>query len=576
MSIYEVLESVTQIKYFRRMSVSYRSNMINNGINYPKAIDGQTFKNMIEASLTWLKTNQQIVNSLNVFPVPDGDTGTNMLLTMQAAYNEIQNSGENNIGKIAHSIAQGALMGARGNSGVILSQIWRGFARGLDSLDTMDSATFSKALNEAKNTAYKGVVRPVEGTILTVIKDIANSSHDAVKENNIVAMIEKLLITADESVQNTPELLPILKQAGVVDSGGKGLFFIFEGFAKYFKGESLEISTAKMVQPLALMEGNDMDEIEPGQDYEVIVDFRPTNVFDLEKFYSELEDIGTSIQVGEGDGIYRMHIHVPSEKRYMPIDYTMGVGTITKVYIENLLDQMEQKENQKKGVINLQPIEPGQIAVVVVSPGFGLSQIFASLGAAAIIEGGQTMNPSTEEILHAFENLPTDKVIILPNNKNIILAATAAKDATVKQVEVLPCKTIPQGLSAMLRLDPFSEIDDVFEEMKEAILEVDSGEITVATRSVEINGVEVHEGEAIALLNSQLVSSSPSVEKACISLLQNTDLSERERLTFFYGSNISKNDVNKITDHIRNLFPKMEMEVHEGGQPHYQFIISIE
>jgi len=550
--------------------------MINNGINYPKAIDGQTFKNMIEASLTWLKTNQQIVNSLNVFPVPDGDTGTNMLLTMQAAYNEIQNSGENNIGKIAHSIAQGALMGARGNSGVILSQIWRGFARGLDSLDTMDSATFSKALNEAKNTAYKGVVRPVEGTILTVIKDIANSSHDAVKENNIVAMIEKLLITADESVQNTPELLPILKQAGVVDSGGKGLFFIFEGFAKYFKGESLEISTAKMVQPLALMEGNDMDEIEPGQDYEVIVDFRPTNVFDLEKFYSELEDIGTSIQVGEGDGIYRMHIHVPSEKRYMPIDYTMGVGTITKVYIENLLDQMEQKENQKKGVINLQPIEPGQIAVVVVSPGFGLSQIFASLGAAAIIEGGQTMNPSTEEILHAFENLPTDKVIILPNNKNIILAATAAKDATVKQVEVLPCKTIPQGLSAMLRLDPFSEIDDVFEEMKEAILEVDSGEITVATRSVEINGVEVHEGEAIALLNSQLVSSSPSVEKACISLLQNTDLSERERLTFFYGSNISKNDVNKITDHIRNLFPKMEMEVHEGGQPHYQFIISIE
>jgi len=576
MSIFEVLESVTQIKYFRRMSVSYRSNMINNGINYPKAIDGQTFKNMIEASLTWLKTNQQIVNSLNVFPVPDGDTGTNMLLTMQAAYNEIQNSGENNIGKIAHSIAQGALMGARGNSGVILSQIWRGFARGLDSLDTMDSATFSKALNEAKNTAYKGVVRPVEGTILTVIKDIANSSHDAVKENNIVAMIEKLLITADESVQNTPELLPILKQAGVVDSGGKGLFFIFEGFAKYFKGESLEISTAKMVQPLALMEGNDMDEIEPGQDYEVIVDFRPTNVFDLEKYYSELEDIGTSIQVGEGDGIYRMHIHVPSEKRYMPIDYTMGVGTITKVYIENLLDQMEQKENQKKGVINLQPIEPGQIAVVVVSPGFGLSQIFASLGAAAIIEGGQTMNPSTEEILHAFENLPTDKVIILPNNKNIILAATAAKDATVKQVEVLPCKTIPQGLSAMLRLDPFSEIDDVFEEMKEAILEVDSGEITVATRSVEINGVEVHEGEAIALLNSQLVSSSPSVEKACISLLQNTDLSERERLTFFYGSNISKNDVNKITDHIRNLFPKMEMEVHEGGQPHYQFIISIE
>lgn len=550
--------------------------MTNNGINYPKAIDGQTFKNMIEASLTWLKTNQQLVNSLNVFPVPDGDTGTNMLLTMQAAYNEIQNSGENNIGKIAHSIAQGALMGARGNSGVILSQIWRGFARGLDSLDKMDSETFSKALNESKNTAYKGVVRPVEGTILTVIKDIANSSHQAKEESNIVAMIEKLLITADESVQNTPNLLPILKQAGVVDSGGKGLFFIFEGFLKYFKGESLEVSTAKMVQPLALMEGNDMDEIEPGQDYEVIIDFRPTNAFELEKFYSDLEEIGTSIQVGEGDGIYRMHIHVPSDKRYMPIDYTMGIGTITKVYIENLIDQMEQKENQKKGTLNITPIEPGQIAVVVVSPGYGLSQIFASLGAAAIIEGGQTMNPSTEEILHAFENLPTDKIIILPNNKNIILAATAAKDSTVKHVEVLSCKTIPQGLSAMLRLDPNSEISEVFEEMKEAILEVDSGEITVATRSVELNGVEVHEGEAIALLNSQLVSSSPNVADACVSLLNKADLSERERLTFFYGSNITKNEVNKITDHVRNLFPKMELEVHEGGQPHYQFIISIE
>lgn len=550
--------------------------MTNFGNKFPNAIDGQTFKNMIEASLTWLKTNQQIVNSLNVFPVPDGDTGTNMLLTMQAAYNEIINSGENNIGKIAHSIAQGALMGARGNSGVILSQIWRGFARGLDSLESMDSEIFSRALIEAKNTAYKGVVRPVEGTILTVIKDVANSSLEVKSNKNIVEMIEKLLEIADVSVQNTPELLPILKQAGVVDSGGKGLFFIFEGFLKYFKGESLETTTSKMVQPLALMEGNDMEEIEPGQDFEVIVDFRPDNALDLEKFYSDLEKIGTSIQVGEGDGIYRMHIHVPNDKRYMPIDYTMGIGTITKVYIENLMDQMEQKENQKKGTLNIAPIEPGQIAVVVVSPGFGLSQIFASLGAAAIVEGGQTMNPSTEEILHSFENLPTDKIIILPNNKNIILAATAAKDSTVKHVEVLPCKTIPQGLSAMLRLDPFSEIEDVFEEMESAILEVDTGEITVATRSVELNGVEVHEGEVIALLNSKLVSSSSNIEEACLSLLEKADLSDRERLTFFYGSIITKNEVNKITDHIRNIYPKMELEVHEGGQPHYQFIISIE
>jgi len=542
-----------------------------------KSIDGQLFKQFIEAGLNWLRTNQQIVNSLNVFPVPDGDTGTNMLLTMQAAFNEIQNSGDNKISKIAHSIAQGALMGARGNSGVILSQLWRGFSRALDNLETMNVVDFSNALTEAKNTAYKGVVRPVEGTILTVAKDVALASSEIItKTEDFDEFLDYVVKAADKSVQNTPELLPILKQAGVVDSGGKGFFIILEGFLKFLRGESLETATTKLVQPLALMEGNDMEEIEPGQDYEVIVDFRPSNPLNLEIFYSDLTEMGTSIQVGEGDGMYRMHIHVPTENRYLPIDYTMNLGTITKVYIENLIDQMEQKEANHQKQLNLNTVEPGQVAVVAVSPGFGLSQIFASLGAAAIVQGGQTMNPSTEEILHSFENLPTDKIIILPNNKNIFLAAKSAKEATVKQVEVLPCKTIPQGLSAMLRLDPFGDLDEIFEEMKEAITEVDTGEITVATRSVEINGVNVKEGEAIALFNSELISSSPSIENACFEILKRVNLDERERLTLFYGSDISKQDVNSIIDHIRENYPQFEIELHDGGQPHYQFIISIE
>ena len=539
-----------------------------------KSIDGQTFKLLILASLNWLRTNQQIVNALNVFPVPDGDTGTNMLLTMQAAYNEIQNSNENNIGRIAHSIAQGALMGARGNSGVILSQLWRGFARALDHFESMNCEEFSKALIEAKNTAYKGVVRPVEGTILTVAKDIGIASIHAKEKDDIIEMLEVLVSAADQSVQHTPELLPILKQAGVVDSGGKGLYFILEGFLKYFRGESLETSTAILVQPLALMEGDEMEEIEPGQDFEVIVDFRPTSPLNLDSFYSDLSEMGTSIQVGEGDGMFRMHIHVPTENRYSPIDYTMSLGTITKVYIENLLDQMEQKNSHKE--LELTPVEPGQIAVVAISPGFGLSKIFASLGAAAIIEGGQTMNPSTEEILKAFENLPTDQIIILPNNKNIILAATAAKEASVKNVEVLQCNTVPQGLSAMLRLDPHGDLNEIFEEMQEAITEVDTGEITVATRTVEINGVEVKEGESIALLNSQLVCAAPSIEDACIAMLEKADLSDRERLTFFYGTNITKPEVEIIVNHISEKFPDMEIEIHEGEQPHYHFIISIE
>ncbi len=550
--------------------------MINTVYKDALAIDGQTFKAMIAAALTWLKTNQQIVNSLNVFPVPDGDTGTNMVLTMQAAYNEIQNSEENNIGKIAHAVAQGALMGARGNSGVILSQIWRGFARGLDSLEKMDAAILTKALVEAKITAYKGVVRPVEGTILTVIKDIATASENIKEQPEIDEILEILVRAADVSVLHTPELLPILKQAGVVDSGGKGLFFIIEGFLKFLRGESLDTSTAIMVQPLALMEGNEMENIEPGQDFEVVIDFRPSQTFNLEKFYADLEEIGTSIQVGEGDGIYRMHIHVPTENRYAPIDYTMTSGTITKVYIENLLDQMENKVKESNQTLSLAEVEPGQIAVVVVSPGKGLSKIFASLGAAAVVEGGQTMNPSTEEILHAFEDLPTDKIIILPNNKNIFLAATAAKESTVKHVEVLPSNTVPQGLAAMLRLDPYSDLDDVFEDMKEALTEVDTGEITVATRSVTINEVDVKEGEAIALLNSQLVCAANSVNSACLSLLDKVDLSEKERFTFFYGVNISKDDVNTIIESVREKYPDMEVELHEGGQPHYQFIISIE
>ncbi len=550
---------------------------MNQEIKTIKSVDGQLFKLLIEAGLNWLRTNHQIVNSLNVFPVPDGDTGTNMLLTMQAAYNEIQNSGEKKISKIAHSIAQGALMGARGNSGVILSQLWRGFSRSLDDNDSMTVMDFSNALTEAKNTAYKGVVRPVEGTILTVAKDVSIASMEIVKEtDNLENFLDYIVKAADMSVQNTPELLPILKQAGVVDSGGKGFFFILEGFLKFLRGESLETSTAKLVQPIALMNGGEMEEIEPGQDFEVIVDFRPSNPLNLDNFYLDLTEMGTSIQVGEGDGMYRMHIHVPTENRYLPIDYTMKIGTITKVYMENLIDQMEQKEANQQKELNLTPVEPGQVAVIAVSPGFGLSQIFASLGAAAIVQGGQTMNPSTEEILHSFENLPTDKVIILPNNKNIFLASKAAKEATVKQVHVLPCKTIPQGLSAMLRLDPFGELEEIIEEMNEAITEVDTGEITVATRSVEINGVNVNEGEAIALFNSELIASSPSIESACFEILKRVNLEERERLTFFYGSDISKQDVNLIIDHIREKFPEFEIEIHEGGQPHYQFIIAIE
>ncbi|HEX7433944.1 MAG TPA: DAK2 domain-containing protein [Anaerolineaceae bacterium] len=551
------------------------------GQNNPiySSIDGQRLKVLIEASLAWLKTNQQIVNDLNIFPVPDGDTGTNMVLTMQAAYNEISSSGEHNVGRMAHAVAQGALMGARGNSGVILSQIWRGFARALDNLDTMDTPTFVRALGEGRNTAYKGIVRPVEGTILTVAKDIAAEGEKNLETTtDFFTVLENIVQAADVSVKHTPELLPILKQAGVVDSGGKGLFYIFEGMLRYLKGQSLDIPMAT-VQPLSAMTLQEAKGvIEPGQDYEVVVDFTPDHPLDIERFYNELTQFGTSIQVGEGDGMYRMHIHVPTEKRYYPIDYTMKMGTVTRVMMENLIAQVQHKQVDalKANKISLASVEPGQIAVVAISPGIGITRIFASLGVAAVVDGGQTMNPSTEEILKAFENLPTDHIIILPNNKNIILAAQTASNVTVKNVKIVPCTTIPQGLAAMLRLSPDGDLDKVFKEMTEAIADVDTGEITIATRSVKMNRVQVKKGEVIALYNGKLVYSASSIEEACLGMLAKANVSERERITLFYGSDLQAMEVNRIADKIRSVYPTHEVELHEGGQPHYQLIVSIE
>jgi len=563
------------------MSSNIQPSASTMGENNPASLqyfDGQNFKTLVEASLTWLKTNQQTVNALNVFPVPDGDTGTNMLLTMQSAYNEIASSGEKNVGKIIHAVAQGALMGARGNSGVILSQIWRGIARAADNYERLDCKMFAQALAEGRNTAYKGVVRPVEGTILTVVKDVAAAAEQQADSDpqDMMSLLETVVAAADTSVQHTPELLPVLKQAGVVDSGGKGLFFILEGMLRHLKGQPLETALTS-VQPLSAMQMEQgMEEIEPGQDYEVVVDFRPNGALNLEAFYSGLSEIGTSIQVGEGDGFYRMHIHVPTDKRYEPIEFTMKLGTITKISMENLLAQMESLSQSQDTKLPLATVSPGQIAVVAVSPGQGISRIFASLGVAAIVQGGQTMNPSTEEIVRAFEDLPTDKIIILPNNKNIILAAQTASTVSVKRVAVIPCSSVPQGLSAMLRMSPEGDFDRVVREMGEAAKEVVTGEITIATRSVEINGVKVEAGEVIGLLNGKLVTSTNSLEDACLDLLEKGETADRERITLFYGDNISRPQVNQIVDKIRAAYPSHEIELHEGLQPHYQFIISVE
>ena len=543
-----------------------------------KPIDGQVFKPLINAGLTWLRTNQEIVNALNVFPVPDGDTGTNMVLTMQAAYDEIINSPERNFGKMAHTVAHGALMGARGNSGVILSQIWRGFARACGNIEILDAPTFVKAFSEARDTAYKGVVRPVEGTILTVTKDIATAAKEALNEtDNPITILDQVIIAADQSVERTPELLDILRDAGVVDAGGKGLHIILEGMLRYINGQALD-EALTAVSPLSeMMLSHTLESVEPGQDFEVIVDFHPNNPLDIEVFYGDLEQMGTSIQVGEGDGIYRLHIHVPTDNLYSPITYTRSLGVVTKVAIENLIAQMEADEHRCGDEMpSFTSIEPGQIAVVAVTPGIGIARVFASLGVAAIVEGGQTMNPSTQDFINSFERLSTDKIIILPNNKNIFMAAKAAAELTVKNVAVIPSRSIPQGLAALMRLMPEGDFDIVVEEMIQALDVVETGEITIANRTVELDGVRAKEGDVIALHNDKLVASASNLEDGCLEFLKKAHADHFEIITIFYGADVSKQEVFRIADVIRSVYPEQEVEVQEGCQPHYHFIFCIE
>ncbi len=540
------------------------------------SIDGATLIRLTEASLKWLRTNHQAVNALNVFPVPDGDTGTNMLLTMQSAYDEIDATNAPRVDKVAQDVAHGALMGARGNSGVILSQIFRGISHSLEGCETFGVPELATALEESTHTAYRGVVKPVEGTILTVIKDAAAAANGHLAElEDLTEFLEGVVSTCEESVANTPEMLPVLKQAGVVDSGGYGLQIIFDGMLRFLRGEPLDVALQTEIVTLDLEAvGELLDEmIEPGQDWEVVVDFRPDTELDLQSFYSQLEKIGTSIQVGEGKDLLRMHIHLPLEKRYEPIEYAETLGTVVNVHMENLLDQLEQQ-----GAVSGPPkpdIEPGQILSVIVSPAPGFDRIFHRPG-VAIVSGGQTMNPSTQDILAAFEDIPTERVIILPNNKNIQLAAEQAADVSIKDVRVLPTQTVPQGIAAQLSFNPDGDLDSVFESMHRRIAEVETGEVTTATRNVTLGGVEVQEGKIIGLHNGELVFSGESPQICVSKILHAMGVADFELVTLYFGDFILEEDAAATATAISEEFENLEVEIYSGGQKHYHYIFSAE
>ncbi len=539
----------------------------------PKLVDGNLFKNLFRAALTWLETNEDAVNSQNVFPIPDGDTGVNMLKTMRSAWNEISELNSSSIGKVAKAAAHGAWMGGSGNSGVILSQILRGFAAAVEDLDQMGDADLAKALASARDTAYRGVGKPVEGTILTVIKDSAAAAEAYVEQaDGARDMMEHVLEACKASVQHTPELLPVLKQAGVVDSGGFGLQVLFEGIVRYANGESLTEAVHTSFTPINIDEmGDVLDIIEPGQEWEVVVDFRPKRELNMQQFYTELETMGNSIQVGMGDELIKMHIHLLAVDRYRPIEYCETLGTVTNVAMENLLDQINQAEPNLADIT----VTEDQILAVSIAPGKGFAERMSD-GAVSVLVGGQTMNPSVQEIKDAFADYPAQRVIILPNNKNIFMAALSAAETSDKEVRVLKTRSAAAAASALLQFNPDGDLDAVYAAMEEAIEDLGLGDLTYAVRDVEIDGVEVKEGQYIGLRNGKLAVSTDNLSDAMFELLETMDVEDCELMSMFYGQDVTADDAAQMVAAIEGRYDELEVELISGGQPHYQYIFSIE
>ncbi len=544
---------------------------------------GPQLRKMTRAGLVWLEQNRDHVNALNVFPVPDGDTGTNMLLTMRSAYARIEDSLETHVGKVAAQIAQGALMGARGNSGVILSQIWRGLAAGLNNKEAFTTSDLAQAFQTAADTAYTGVMRPVEGTILTVIREGAAEAADAArKSEDLRFMLERILERCQQTLERTPEMLPILRQAGVVDSGGQGLVYILEGMMRYAQGklsldgQPLTTATAQTAEPtsaqaLAVPEGGSL---EFPYDVQFILMGRNLNVLDVR---ARIDAMGDSTVVVGDENAIKVHIHVkdPGE----PLSYGASLGHISDVVVENMQEQMEQLVNPGEIVTPQAPpphVNPGQVAVVAVAAGSGLAAVFRSLGAAYVVNGGQTNNPSTEEIYQAIEQMPTDKVVILPNNKNIFLAAEAAKDLSAKQVAVVHSRSIPQGITALMSLRPDRDVAVNVEAMERSLGLVKTGEITRATRSVELDGVNVKEGSIIGLVDGRLCSSGPDEDIVLEEILGRMQIDDCGIVTVYYGKDVTSEQAAGLAERIRERFPDVEVEIIEGGQAHYFYILGAE
>lgn len=537
-----------------------------------KYIDNITFKKMLLGAAVNLENNKGLVDSLNVFPVPDGDTGTNMNLTVQAAVKEINNLKENSIGKIAEAVANGSLMGARGNSGVILSQLFRGLSKGLNNANLIDSQIMAEAFKSATDTAYKAVMKPVEGTILTVARETAEKAMATYAQYEDVSLfLDDLIIQAKDTLNRTPEMLKVLKQADVVDAGGKGLICLLEGAAASLKGieiikekseEKEVIETEKEIQ----LFGSE-NEIEFAYCTEFFIKKATIN---HEEFLSKIFDKGDSIVCVGSEGIIKVHIHTNNPGQILST--AVKYGELIKVKIDNMKEQFRERLKNAPQAVK----EKKQYGFVAIGMGDGIQKVFSDLNADEFISGGQTMNPSTEDILAAVNNINADHIIILPNNSNIILAATQAKAMSDKSIHVIPSKSIPQGIAAMLAFKEENDVEKNVKAMTEAVKEVKTGQVTYAVRDTVFNEMEIKKDEIIALYDGEIVNHGENPEDQTIELIKKMVDEDSFLVTLFYGDKVDKKDAENLKVSIEEVAEECDVEIIYGGQPLYYYIISVE
>ncbi|HCU8930659.1 TPA: fatty acid kinase catalytic subunit FakA [Staphylococcus aureus] len=544
-------------------------------------INGKLFADMIIQGAQNLSNNADLVDSLNVYPVPDGDTGTNMNLTMTSGREEVENNLSKNIGELGKTFSKGLLMGARGNSGVILSQLFRGFCKNIESESEINSKLLAESFQAGVETAYKAVMKPVEGTILTVAKDAAQAAIE--KANNTedcIELMEYIIVKANESLENTPNLLAVLKEVGVVDSGGKGLLCVYEGFLKALKGEKVEAKVAKIDKDEFVHDEHDFhgvintEDIIYGYCTEMMVRFgKNKKAFDEQEFRQDMSQFGDSLLVINDEEIVKVHVH--TEYPGKVFNYGQQYGELIKLKVENMREQ--HREVIRKEQHTAKPkMETVETAIITISMGEGISEIFKSMGATHIISGGQTMNPSTEDIVKVIEQSKCKRAIILPNNKNILMASEQAASIVDAEAVVIPTKSIPQGISALFQYDVDATLDENKAQMADSVNNVKSGSLTYAVRDTKIDGVEIKKDAFMGLIGDKIVSSQSDQLTTVTELLNEMLAEDSEILTVIIGQDAEQAVTDNMINWIEEQYPDVEVEVHEGGQPIYQYFFSVE